>query len=218
MGASTDLPAVDSGVPSSIVGGLAQTLTRIDVQRGTDDIRVVISGDGRLAHEVTRLDERRLMIDIPGVTSAIRNPVISVNHQILKQVRLGYHAGKVRVVLDLAGKAAYSVEPQGANLIVTLREGAGTDMGAGTDLYRGEAVETIESENPAVPQVQAVATSRVAQRTMGTVRRSSTKFHVRPVQMTSETGGGEKSIISAGAFRWISSRPTSVMCCASLPK
>ncbi len=106
-------PAVDSGMPSSIEGGLAQTLTRIDVQRGTDDIRVVISGDGRLAHEVTRLDERRLMIDIPRVASAIRKPVMSVNHQILKQVRLGYHADKVRVVLDLAGKAAYSVEPQG---------------------------------------------------------------------------------------------------------
>jgi len=193
MGASTDLPAVDAVVPSSIEGGLAHTLTRIDVQRGTDDIRVVISGDGRLAHEVTRLDERRLMIDIPGVASVISKPVISVDHKILKQVRLGYHADKVRVVLDLAGKAAYSVEPQGANLIVTLREGAGTDMGASTDLYRGEAVETIESENPLVPQVQADATPRVAQRAMATVRRSSTKFHVRPVQMTSEADGGEKN-------------------------
>jgi type IV pilus assembly protein PilQ len=193
MGASTDLPAVGSGMPSSIEGGLAQTLTHIDVQRGRDDIRVVFSGDGRLAHEVTRLDERRLVIDIPGVASAISKPVMSVNHRILKQVRLGYHAGKVRVVLDLAGKAAYSVEPQGTNLIVTLREGAGTDMGAGTDLYRGEAVETIESENPVMPQVQADATPRVAQQTMATVRRTSTKFHVRPVQMTSEADGGEKS-------------------------
>ena len=193
MGASTDLPAVDAVVPSSIEGGLAHTLTRIDVQRGTDDIRVVISGDGKLAHEVTRLDERRLMIDIPGVASVISKPVISVDHKILKQVRLGYHADKVRVVMDLAGKAAYSVEPQGANLIVTLREGAGTDMRASTDLYRGEAVETIESENPVVPQVQADATPRVAQRAMATVRRSSTKFHVRPVQMTSEADGGEKN-------------------------
>ncbi len=125
IGASTDLLTGDSGMPSSVEGGLAQTLTRIDVQRGADDVRVVISGDGRMAHEVTRLDERRLMIDIPGVASAIRKPVISVNHQMLKQVRLGYHADRVRVVLDLAGSAVYSVEPQGANLlIVTLREGA----------------------------------------------------------------------------------------------
>jgi type IV pilus assembly protein PilQ len=210
MGASIDVPAVDSGMPSSIEGGLAQTLTHIDVQRGRDDIRVVFSGDGRLAHEVTRLDERRLVIDIPGVASAISKPVMSVNHQILKQVRLGYHAGKVRVVLDLAGKAAYSVEPQGTNLIVTLREGAGTDMAGGTDLYRGEAVETIEPEHPVMPQVQADATPRVAQQTMATVRRTSTKFHVRPVQMTSEADGGEKNTpkedLVVGEMRYIGRR------------
>lgn len=210
MGASPDIPNVDSGMPASIEGGLAQTLTRIDVQRGTDDIRVVISGDGKLAHEVTRLDEQRLMIDIPGVASAIHKPVISVNHQILKQVRLGYHADKVRVVLDLASKAAYSVESQGANLIVTLREGAGTDMGADTHRNRGEAVETIESENSVMPTVQADATSRVVQRTMATVRRSSTKFHVRPVQMTSEADSGEKSMpkedLVVGETRFIGRR------------
>ena len=211
MGASTDVPAVEAaGMPSSIERGLAQTLTRIDVQRGTDDIRVVISGDGRLAHEVTRLDERRLMIDIPGVASAIRKPVISVNHHILKQVRLGYHADRVRVVLDLADKAAYSVESQGANLIVTLREGAATDLGADTHPIRGEAVETIESQNPAMPPVHADATSREVQWTMAKVRRASTKFHVRPVQMTSEADGGEKSTpkedLVVGETRYIGRR------------
>ena len=194
IGASTDIPAIDSGLPSSIEGGRAQTLTRIDVQRGADDIRVVISGDGRLVHEVTRLDERRLMIDIPGVASAIHKPVISVNHQMLKQVRLGYHADRVRVVLELAGSAAYSVDPQGANLIVTIREGAGTGMGAETYSYRGEAAKPINSENPVMLSTQANATSRVAQRAMPTVLRSSTSFHVRPVQMTSEADGREKNL------------------------
>src|ERR1041385_9428426 len=97
MGASTDV-AVDSIVPSNFKGGLAQTLTRIDVQHGTDALHVVLSGDGKLAHEVTRLDAQRLMIDMPGVASAIRRPFISVNHRILKQVRLGSHPDKTRVV------------------------------------------------------------------------------------------------------------------------
>jgi type IV pilus assembly protein PilQ len=194
MGASTDVTAVDSGMPSSIEGGLAQTLTGVDVQRGADDIRVVISGDGRLAHEVTRLDERRLMIDIPGVASTIRKPVISVNHRILKRVRLGYHAERVRVVLDVAGSASYSVEPQGTNLIVTLRERAGTDMGADAASYREEAVKNVTSENPLMIPLQADATVLVTKRAMATVPRSSTKFHVRPVQMTSEADSGEKSL------------------------
>lgn len=194
IGASTDIPNVDSGISSSVEGGLAQTLTRIDIQRGADDIRVVISGDGRMAHEVTRLDERRLMIDIPGVASAIRKSVISVNHQMLKQVRLGYHADRVRVVLDLAGSAAYSVEPEGANLIVTIREGASSGRDADTNSYHDEVVGTIKSENSIMMPVRVDATSRVAPRAMATVRRSSTKFHMQPVQMTSEADGGEKSM------------------------
>ena len=207
---STDSPAVDSSMPSSHEGGPAQTLTRIDVQRGTDDIRVVISGDGTLAHEVTRLDERRLVIDIPRVVSAIRKPVMSVNHPTLKQVRLGYHADKVRVVLDLAGKAVYSVEPQGANIIVTLREGDDTTIAASTDPFHGETGETIEVENATMPQVQADVSPRVARRTMATVRRSSPKFHLRPVQMLSGTDGGEKGTpkddLALGETRYIGRR------------
>ena len=187
MGASSDVPAVDSGTPLSFEGGLAQTLTRIDVQRGMDDIRVMISGDGKLAHEVTRLDARRLMIDMPGVASAIRKPSISVNHRMLKQVRLGYHPDRVRVVLDLAGTTAYSVEPQGANLLVNLREGDGTDVG--TDIYphRVGAANAIESKSSVMPAVQSDANFRVAQQATAKVRGSSTKFYVRPVQMI--TGG-----------------------------
>jgi len=194
MGASTDVSVGDSGVPSSIEGGLAAILTRIDVQRGTDDIRVVISGDGKLPHhEVTRLDERRLLIDIPGVASAISKPAISVNHQFLKRVRMGYHADRVRVVLDLAGTVAYSVEPQGANLIVILREGAGTDMAADKDSNRAEAVETIGSDNRVMPAVQVASTSRVVQGAPALFRRGPTKFVVQPVQMTSGADAGEVS-------------------------
>ena len=191
--ASTDVPAVDSVSPSIIEGDLAQTLTRLDVQRGTNDIRVIISGDGRLAHEVVRLDERRLMIDIPGVASAVHKPVISVNHQILKQVRLGYHADRVRVVLDLTGAATYSVESQGASLIVTLREGASTDIGTNDGAYRSETAKDTRPENPMLLPIQADVASPVAHRAMAAVQRSSTKFHVRPVQMTSDPDSSEKS-------------------------
>jgi type IV pilus assembly protein PilQ len=193
MGASTDIPNVDSGMQSSIEGGPAKTLTAVDIQRGVNDIRVVISGDGELAHEVTRLDARRLMIDIPHVTSSVYKPIIAVNHQILKQVRLGYHADRVRVVFDLSAKAVYSVEPQGTNLIVTLREGAGTDVAASTDSNSRGAIEIAQPENSTMPQVWVDATPRTAQRAMATVRRSLPKFHVQTVQMTSGTDSTDSS-------------------------
>jgi type IV pilus assembly protein PilQ len=185
MAAPTDVSAADPGMPGNVEGGLAQTLTRVDVQRGTDDLRVVLSGDGKLAHEVTRLDERRLMIDMPGVASAIRKPFISVNHRMLKQVRLGYHPDKTRVVLDLAGTIAYTVEPQGTKLLVNLREGTGTDIGGGMHPNRVEAVQAVEPKSSVIPLIQTDATSRVIQRTLTTARRPSTKFHVQPVQLTS---------------------------------
>ncbi len=193
MGASTDWPVVDSHMPTSIEGELAQTLTRIDIQRGTHDIRVVISGDGRLAHEVTRLDERRLIIDISHVASAIRQPVLLVNHQFLKQVRLGYHADKVRVVLDLAGQADYSVEPQGVNLIVTLRHDAAVESHVVAQSPRDPIAEMIQLEKLARQPIQAGVIYRGPQRAIPISRRSSLKFNVRPVQMTSDADVSEKS-------------------------
>jgi type IV pilus assembly protein PilQ len=193
IGVSSEMPNVDSGMRSNIGGDPAKILTAVDIQRGVNDIRIVISGDGELAHEVTRLDARRLMIDIPHVASAIRKPVISVNHQVLKQVRLGYHADRVRVVLDLSGTAVYSVEPQGTNLIVTLREGAGTDVAASIDSNSEGAIETIQQENSTMPQVWIDPASRAAQRAMATVRRASPKFHVQNVQMTSGTDTIDRS-------------------------
>ncbi len=193
-GESTDIPHVDSDVLSSVEGGPAKTMTRIDVQRGMGDIRVVISGDGRMTHEATRLDEGRLMIDIPGVASIMRKPVISVNHHMLKQVRLGYHADRVRVVLDLAGSTAYSIESQGASLIVTLRENASLDGGADIPSHRDQAGTILKSENPiTMLPVRTDVPSRVTPRATAAVSRSSTRFHVQPVQMTSEPDSGERS-------------------------
>ena len=192
LGASIEVPVGDSSMPSSIERGGAAILTGIDVQRGTNEIRVVISGDGKLPHhDVTRLDDRRLLIDIPGVASAISTPAISVNHQFLKRVRMGYHGDRVRVVLDLTGTVAYSVEPQGANLIVTLRDGVGTEVGAEKDSSRGETVGAIGSENRVMPVVQTVGTSRLGQRTAALIQRNPTKFYIQPAQMTSGTDVGE---------------------------
>src|SRR5678815_15919 len=104
---------------------------------------------------------------------------------------MGYHGDRVRVVLDLTGTVAYSVEPQGANLIVTLRESVGTEVGMDKDSSRGETVEAIGSENRVMPVVQTVGTSRLGQRTAALIQRNPTKFYIQPVQMASGTDAGE---------------------------
>ncbi len=78
------------------------------------------------------------------------------------------------------------------------------------DSFRDEAVKTIKSENPMMPPVRVDATSQVAQRAMATVRHSSPKFQVRPVQMTSAADGGEistpKEDLVVGETRYIGRR------------
>ena len=50
----------------------AQALTGIDLRREQAAITVVISGDGKISHEARLLDERRLVVDIPQVVSALQ--------------------------------------------------------------------------------------------------------------------------------------------------
>ena len=131
---------------------------------------------------------------------------------MLKQVRLGYHADRVRVVLDLAGTAAYSVEPQGANLIVTTSGTRRYWIGASdTNSDRGEAVETIKSEN--LIKLPGPGGCHLSDQPIGQWLRFiglHRNFMCGPVQMTSAADGGEKSTpkedLVVGETRYIGRR------------
>lgn len=199
MGATSDsnvdvptAPASSDQSPSVAQDALAQTLTGIDVHKDADGVSVAISGDGTLLHEATRLGEHRLVIDIPQVSSAVRKPLVKVRHQLLKQIRIGYHADRVRLVFDLENRADYVVEPHGVTLVVKLKEAA-----------PGESV--LEKDRTGIPQmsfeqkmgngsrevVEAVQ-RRGTQRAQVVVHRAAPTFRVRPVQMMAEPDAAEK--------------------------
>ena len=191
MGASVEVVDKDTSTASPGVGHLpmaeknvvAQTLTGIEVQKENDEVSVTISGDGTLLHEATKLGERRLVIDIPQVASTIRKPVVNVNHRLLKQVRLGYHVDKVRVVLDFAHTADYSIEPHGASLLVKLREAPASEIVPQDDasvISQLPSAERAGNESRGVPRVKTVA------------HRASPAFHVRPAQMMVDPEAVEK--------------------------
>jgi type IV pilus assembly protein PilQ len=171
---------------------VAQTLTGIEIQRGDADISVLITGDGTLFHEETKPDQQRLVMDIPRVASVLRKSVVRVNHPLLKQIRLGHHADKVRLVFDLPGKSDYSVEPKGANLLVTFR-----------DSIADESMPTVATAE--LPQSSTLAAAgagnaakwepsqnRIANRAKVVVHHGPSAFHVRPAQMMAEPDSGEK--------------------------
>jgi type IV pilus assembly protein PilQ len=180
---------------------VAQTLTGIEVQKENDEVSVTISGDGKLLHEATKLGDRRLVIDIPQVSSAIRKPVVHVNHRLLKQVRLGHHVNKVRVVFDFSQTAEYSIEPHGASLLVKLREIPAGEIVAEADTslnFQPPSLEGVGRETRGVSMVKTVA------------RRALPAFHVRPVQMMAEPESAEhhtpKEDLVLGETRYVGRR------------
>ncbi len=186
---ASQAPAEQSS--AALSGRQAQALTGIEVQRGEGELSVLIAGDGTLSHEETKLDQQRLVMDIPRITSVIRKSVIRVNHPLLKQVRIGYHADKVRLVFDLPGKSDYSVEPQGANLLVRFRgatadavpspaTAAPTLVSTAVSAEVGDSVKWEASELRLVNRAKIIAHSRPS------------AFLVRPAQMMADPDSVEK--------------------------
>jgi type IV pilus assembly protein PilQ len=185
------------------VPAAAPTVTGIDVYKDADRLSVTISGDGTLSHEAQRVGERRLVVDIPRASSALRRPTVHVGHRLLKQIRIGDHSDKVRIVFDLGSQADYVVEPNGARLLVTVKDApAGADSAtdkqvattAGVDLVPSAQIEP----DPAAGKVRTVA------------HRAVPAFRVRPIQMMAEPEAMEKHIpkddLVVGESRYVGRR------------
>jgi len=151
-------------------------VTDIDVRKEADRLSVTITGDGVLSHEALRLGERRLVVDIPHVWSALPRPRVHVGHRLLRQIRIGDHADKLRIVFDLGAQADYTVEARGAQLMVTVKDAAVVDKAADV-IVPAMLASHIEGE---VGKTRVVA------------RRVQPAFRVRPIQMMTESDPAEK--------------------------
>jgi type IV pilus assembly protein PilQ len=158
------------------------TVTSIEVRKEAERLGVTINGEGVLSHEAVRVDERRLVIDIPHASSALRRPTVHVGHRLLKQIRVGDHADKVRLVFDLGHQADYVVEPHGAHLLVMVKDASVGDR-------------TLDSQLAAVatglPPAQ-LARVQEGGKVRAIAHRAVPAFRVRPIQMMTEPEAVEK--------------------------
>ncbi len=180
--------AAPDQIPSD-VSALGPTITGIDVRKDADHLSVTINGDGVLSHEAVRVDERRLVIDLPRAFSTIRRPTVNVGHRLLKQIRVGDHADKVRLVFDLGRQADYVVEPRGAQLLVTVKDasvGASTSVGASRVDNQVASISEADLPPVQIEKVQDVGKARAV------AHRAVPAFRVRPIQMMSEPEPVEK--------------------------
>ncbi|HET7909084.1 MAG TPA: type IV pilus secretin PilQ [Nitrospira sp.] len=169
--------------PASDAPATPPVVTAIEVRKDDDRLNVAITGLGVLSHEAIRVDERRLVIDVLHASSALRRPTVHVGHRLLKQIRVGDHADKVRLVFDLGRRADYTVEPRGAQLLVTVKDGS---LSGGTIDSPAAAMADADLPPARIEKVQDGGTARAV------AHRAVPAFRVRPIQMMAEPEAVEK--------------------------
>jgi len=189
MGATPERDAEVALTPAGLdpeslkLSATAPTVTGIDVRTEADRLNITINGDGVLAHEALRVGERRLVVDLPHASSSLRRPTVNVGHRLLRQIRIGDHSDKVRIVFDLGRQADYIVEPRGAQLLVTVKDATAADRAQSHDM-------AAMTEASLLPPVQ-VETEQAKPRMVA--RRAAPAFRVRPIQMMTEPEPVEKN-------------------------
>jgi type IV pilus assembly protein PilQ len=174
--------ALDRATPD--LAAMPPTVTGIDVRKDTDRLTVTINAEGNISHEAQRVGDRRLVVDIPHAASTLRRPTISVGHRLLKQIRVGDHADKVRIVFDLGNQADYVIEPSGARLVVTVTDAMAVD--AGPEKPMSAIVKAAQ-----LPPT-SVKTDEDAGKVRTVAHRAMPPFRVRPIQMMAEPEAVEK--------------------------
>ena len=96
-------------------------MTAIEIRPETDLVTVVVAGDGQLFPEANFLDESRLIVDIPAVSSTLRRSVVQADHYLLKKIRVGHHADKVRLVFDVPERPIFSLAREDNKVLITLK-------------------------------------------------------------------------------------------------
>ena len=104
-------------------------LERVNVVRGTDDIRVEMSSNGAVSPKLSTLDSpSRVVVDLPSTVMASGKSRIDVGASGVKDVRIGMDGQTpptTRIVVDLEKACAYEMTPGPAGkLVLTLHANA----------------------------------------------------------------------------------------------
>jgi type IV pilus assembly protein PilQ len=117
--------AAAAQTPASQPAGQRSELERVNVVRGTDDIRVEISARGAVTPKLSREDSpARVIVDLPETVMASGQSRIPVGSSGIKGVRIGMNGRTpptTRIVVDMERMCAYELTPGPAGkLVLTL--------------------------------------------------------------------------------------------------
>jgi len=167
-----------AGTPASPAAGQRNELQRVNVVRGTDEIRVEISAHGAVTPKLSAADSpARLIVDLPATVMATGQSHIPVGNTGVKGVRIamdGHQPPTTRVVIDLERACRYKMNasPDG-KLVLTIY--------ADQTTHAANATAAAETATKADPTTQApLALSAPAQKADANPASSSDFVFVEP--------------------------------------
>lgn len=76
-------------------------LTKVAVQRGEDDVTVVVEGNQPMSYNIFPVDAFRLSLDLENVRTSLKFSELPIDHKLLARIRIGQHRDKLRLVFDV---------------------------------------------------------------------------------------------------------------------
>jgi type IV pilus assembly protein PilQ len=166
------LMASAAETPGLPAGSQRNELQRVNVVRGTDEIRVEINSRGAVTPKLSTADSpSRLIVDLPGTVMKTGQSRISVGSSGVKDVRIamdGQNPPTTRVVVDLEHSCRYELTPASdGKVVLTLHTRPATVANASVPqkpVVRADASPTAKASPFAarVIQVKAEANKEVA--------------------------------------------------------
>jgi len=122
-GGASQAALTPGAAPAMRSSDQAKVMSKVEVQRGDGEATVLILGDGEFTYDVRALKQDRLVVDLSHVASPLKFQILPVDHPLLKQIRIGHHSDRVRLVFDLPQPVQYTVVPGKTQLAVRLTGG-----------------------------------------------------------------------------------------------
>ena len=140
-GGASRAALTQGAAPSTRASDQAKIMSKVEVQRGDGEATVLILGDGEFTYEVRALKQDRLVVDLSHVASPLKFQILPVDHPLLKQIRIGHHSDRVRLVFDLPQPVQYTVQAGKAQLAVRLTAGEAGRVEGGTATMESRSVD-----------------------------------------------------------------------------
>jgi len=156
--------AAAAQTPAVQPAGQRSELERVNVVRGTDDIRVEISSRGVVTPKLSALDSpARVIVDLPETVMAAGRTHIPVGSAGVKDVRIGTDGQTpptTRIVVDLNQACAYELTPGPAGrLVLTLHTQTAARQTSAPTVAK---IATPAASPSAAPKAAVTATAEAA--------------------------------------------------------